>query len=304
MILKYKLKTFLSLSVLLMLVFFLNNCSTFSDFKVHNKFVQQILLNDLQIKHHYFDNPRLHFAEKGNPEKGIIIWLHGTPGLWTEAGRLFTNDKLLEEVILVSIDRSGWGESVDEESESGIVSFEKQSQSISRVITYYKNKYPDVPVFLAGHSWGASLAPYIALDNLDSVKGLLLAAGAVDPELASPRFYHYLADRWPVSKIIGKQMRLANDEMFLLQQGLTEVMPEWKDLKSIPTIGLQGKKDSLVSYKNIDFLRNSLGDDSFYLVLDNEYGHLWHIQRSQLISQCLLALVYADFQRCTLEKDI
>ena len=202
-------------------------CASMGDIRAHMAFVDTTLRQHPEITLHKqcYNGIELHWASRGSPQKAVVVWLHGTPGEWTEAGRLYVNEQLLSQTLLVSVDRPGWGESLPvNHPKSGSLSqlalFESQAASLVPFIRNLKAAYPHLPLYLAGHSWGASLAPYLAVEARESIDGLLLFAGAYDPGLARPRWYHRWANTRLLKLVLGDALEQANDEMLALPIGL------------------------------------------------------------------------------------
>ncbi len=288
--------------------FWLAGCTAMGDIRAHYQFVESELKANPAIEQGSFEfgNTSLHFASRGEARTGIVLWLHGTPGAWTEAGRLFVDEALLAEVLLVSVDRPGWGKSrqtVQQDlqqqspgSRQGTDSFEAQSVVLEAFVQHLREQYPGVPLYLAGHSWGASLAPWLAATNPQAVDGLVLFAGAYDPELARPRWYHRWAATALLKKLLGSALNRANDEMLALPVGLQKLAPTLNRLDKLPIIALQGGRDGLVHPQNLAYLQARLGQGEY--IFDGPYGHLWPMDRADVVADCLLAMVQHNVQRC------
>ena len=286
------------------MLFALYACSSRSDFKAHQQFVEEQLVDNETLNHQtlMIDDFQLGYVSVGNPHQGIVLWLHGTPGSWKDAGKLLVNQSLLKDVMIVTLDRPGWGNSFflpslrRHDVNKDVASFDSQSYYISSLVTRLHKQYPNTPIYLAGHSWGASLAPRIALDNLDLIDGMVLVAGTHAPQLAKPRWYHHLARRWPFKNWIGDRLIVANNEMHALPAGVESHAKQWSVLSGIKTVVMQGKEDPLVDYKNVDFVKKHI--EQSVIILDENYGHFWHVQRSDDIALCILAVVNNELDKC------
>ena len=295
----------------------LGGCSGMDDFKKHQQFIEQQVLNNPAISHHHLrsDDFSLHYASAGTPVQGIAVLVHGTPGSWADFGALMLDRSLTEKLMLVSLDRPGWGKSqpiADGQpdvtvSPAVFPEFDQQLQYIKPLIGQLRAEYPGKPIYLLGHSWGASLVLAMAIASPEDYAGILLFAGGLSPELTRPRWYHWLAGRWPVNRLIGEGLRKANREMYALAPSLLKIEQDWHQLERMPAIIIQGEKDSLVSAENAYYAMNRLGissekerlpGSSVMVIRDPEYGHLWHIQRPATLGHCLTAMVDRDFQRC------
>ena len=103
-------------------------------------------------------------------------------------------------------------------------------------------------VILVGHSLGGSLVPLLAADYPQYVRGVVILAGDVNPELAEARWYNTLLD-WTPSAIIPDMWNHSNLEVLALSKSLEEVQSKFAQMKQ-PLIILQGTQDELVDPDN------------------------------------------------------
>ena len=231
----------------------------------------------------------LHYADTGEIGRPTIVFIHGTPGSWRSLGRVMDRSALRERARLVSIDRPGWGGSPlpDKEAEGSIA---EQVKLIEPLLTRLKIEARGEPLILVGHSYGASMAPYIAYKHPDLVDGLLMAAGAIDPELGKPRWYNHAAAVWPVSRLIDVRLRKANVEIWGVYDALKELEPWWPGT-TIPMIYMQGEEDELVDPRNLNFAEEFLPPANTKVVRLPNQGHFVHRQRQELIVELALELL-------------
>ncbi|MCG8414538.1 MAG: alpha/beta hydrolase [Pseudomonadales bacterium] len=236
-------------------------------------------------------NFSLHYAEAGEIGKPTVVFIHGTPGSWRALGRLLGHSELRSAARLVAIDRPGWGGSPlnDKEAEG---SFAEQVKLIAPLLQQLKAESGNQPMILVGHSLGASYAPYIAYRHPELIDGILMAAGAIDPELGKPRWYNYAANVWPISRMIDVGLQKANVEIWGVHDALTELEPWWQQA-SIPMIYMQGEEDELVDPKNLDYAENSLPRELTRVVRIPNQSHFVHRQQEQLIAELTLELLAA-----------
>lgn len=236
----------------------------------------------------------LQYAEAGEVGRPTIVFVHGTPGSWRSLGRLFDSAELGRQARLVSIDRPGWGGSPlkDKETEG---SFAAQVELIEPLLRKLKAESGDQPLILVGHSYGASISPYIAYKHPELVDGLLMAAGAIDPNLGKPRWYNWAASVWPISSLINPRLEKANVEIWGVHEALKTLEPWWQTV-SIPMIYMQGEEDELVHPRNLDFAEAFLPKENTRVVRIPNQGHLVHRQQGELIATLALELLSAAQQ--------
>ena len=192
----------------------------------------------------------LNYAFSGDPVKPGILFIHGTPGVWSAFGRYLSYKELQNDFFMVSVDRLGWGNStLDKKQIDG--DFIRQANTIAQVFKQYPNK----KWIVVGHSLGASIAPKVALAAPESVAALLLLAGSLKPSLGNPRWYNYAASTWFVGWFLSDYMKNSNKEIMALRKQLKLMDKEIKNTHlSTHLVIMQGMKDKLVSPKNPDYV--------------------------------------------------
>ncbi|MEQ8952581.1 MAG: alpha/beta hydrolase [Gammaproteobacteria bacterium] len=231
----------------------------------------------------------LHYADSGEPGMPTVVMIHGTPGSWRSLSRLFDNPALQGKLRLVSIDRPGWGGSpLPQKVTEGV--FGEQVKLILPLLKRLQEQADGEPIILVGHSYGGSIAPYIAYQHPDLVDGLVMASSAIDPVLGKPRWYNYAASVWPISVIIDDRLIKANIEIWGVANALKELEPWWPTVK-IPMVYIQGEEDELVHPGNLEFAENHLPAANTRVVRIPGQGHLTHRQQSGLIAEMVLEVL-------------
>ena len=234
------------------------------------------------------DDINIHYAYSGNQNKPGLIFIHGTPGGWAAFEKYLVSQALQNSFLMVSVDRPGWGKSkIKDKKLNGI--FNHQARSIDAIF----QQFPDKKWIVVGHSLGASLAPQVALESPDSVAGLVLLAGSLNPKLGSPRWYNYAASTWVVSKMVGQKMTNANREIMKLKKQL-ELMNEELEQTKLNTnvLIVQGLKDKLVSPNNPAFALEQWSDNFLSLEVTQleEAGHFIPWQQSDDVLAAIVNL--------------
>lgn len=254
------------ISACLLLIFIAIKLAWSQPYKPADILDSSIHFNQLQI-----GDDSVHYAYSGDTQKQGIIFIHGTPGRWAAFEAYLSNNELQQNFFMVSVDRPGWGKSKTNNRKSNGV-FSHQATNISEIF----KQYPQKKWIVVGHSLGASLAPKIALKSPDSVNGLLLLAGSLNPKLGNPRWYNYAAKTWLVSKMIGAQMTQSNREIMKLRSQLTLMDKEIKkSLLTTNIIVIQGTKDKLVSPNNSYYASQQWQDNfgSINVIEIKDAGH-------------------------------
>ena len=231
----------------------------------------------------------LNYAEAGQPGMPTLVMIHGTPGSWRSLSRLFDDPQLQQNFRLVSIDRPGWGGSpLLHKDTEGV--FNEQVKLIVPLLQQLRVEANGEPMILVGHSYGGSIAPYIAYKHPELVDGLVMASSAIDPLLGKPRWYNYAASVWPISAIIDDRLVKANVEIWGVANALRELEPWWQSVK-IPMVYLQGEQDELVDPRNLDFAETVLPSENTSVIRIPNQGHLTHRQQSGLIARQVMEVL-------------
>ena len=213
---------------------------------------------------------KLHTVSIGDTISQPIVMIHGTPGNWSTFSFVLGNTKLQATNHLISLDRLDWGESLNSDPNKKSPDFEDQVEAIAAMI----KSTTDKPVILLGHSLGASLAPNVAIKHPDLVRGMILVAGTVDPDLGGPRWFNKIAKWKIVQWFLPAKLVSSNREIYALKPGLINAKPDWQSL-NIPLTVIQGKKDKLVNPANVQYVEKQYADKQELLdlvILDNS-GH-------------------------------
>lgn len=208
------------------------------------------------------------YLQTGAPEGRRIIFLHGTPGNaigWADyllnvpAGRLH-----------IAVDRLGYGFSSPNRA---VVSLQRQAQSVVPFLKTIKGK----KAILAGHSLGASVAVQTAIDFPDSVGGLLLLAGAFDPDLEEANWFQLFGTLKPISRLLPRVIDNANRELLGLKRDLLAQADGLRQIR-MPVVVVHGDRDSLVPPANLTYLQRMLNSASLDKVVLKDTDHFvpWH----------------------------
>lgn len=212
------------------------------------------------------------YLQAGTPDGRRVIFVHGTPGKATGWA-----DYLLEVPAghqYIALDRPGYGFS---EPEHAVVSLERQAQAIAPFLETKNGR----KAILVGHSSGASIVLQTALDNPDRVGGMLLLAGAFDPELEEAIWLQQIGTLKPVSRLLSRAINNANHELLSLKHGLLAQAERLHGIR-IPVGVVHGNKDPLVPIANVSYLQRTLTNTSIEKLVLERVDHFlpWHSKPS------------------------
>ena len=242
-----------TLTVFLLLL--LSACSANSELDKNNEIeknqniVARIKDNPDIIQHHKVTLPdhSLHYVssphEKGGESKTSLVFVHGTPGSWGTFSRYFEDKQLVKDFSLNSIDRPGWGES-GYGNRSFPVSLMDQSELIGPILQDIWKHNGHHKVIVIGHSLGGSLVPKLAADYPQYIKGVIILAGDLDPELSEARWFNNVLD-WTPDFLLPDKWMHSNNEVMAIQPSLSSLQTQFAQI-TMPITVLQGTDDTLV----------------------------------------------------------
>ncbi|MHC4459031.1 MAG: alpha/beta fold hydrolase [Planctomycetota bacterium] len=216
------------------------------------------------------DDRLIHYAEVQSPGNLLIVFLHGTPGSWHNWARYMADENLSVKTHLIAVDRPGFGKS----AAKGVVpSLQKQAEYLRPI---FERNTSGQGILLVGHSLGATIAVRMAMEYPEQLCGLVLVAASLDPALEKPRWYNILAASPLIRWMIPSKMQLANEEVMVLEEELTKMLPLWHTI-NIPITIIQGGKDGLVLPANADFAERMLKNKKPKIIRVTDAGHfiLW-----------------------------
>src|SRR3546814_7805329 len=106
-----------------------------------------------------------------------------------------------------------------------LVTRQLQSRLIGPLLKSLAERSNGCGIVLVGHSLGGSLVARMAIDYPQWVRGLVIIAGSIDPELGKPRWYNTLASVPPVCWLTPGALAKANTELMPLHADLLEIGP-------------------------------------------------------------------------------
>ncbi|GIL40229.1 hypothetical protein TMPK1_24660 [Rhodospirillales bacterium TMPK1] len=187
----------------------------------------------------------LSYLSAGDPAGRRIIFVHGTPGDargWADFLRACPPG-----AYCIAVDRPGFGETTPLQP---VASLQVQADAIAPLLTVMQGQR----AVLVGHSLGAPIVAQLALDHPDRVGGLLLLAGAMDPDLERVMWVQRVGALQPIASIVPRMWRTTNEELLPLQGELRALAPQLNRLR-LPIAVVHGTEDPLVPYANVRFDR-------------------------------------------------
>ncbi len=185
-----------------------------------------------------------------DPEAQRLIYVHGTPGDATSLEGYLVDP--MEGFESISIDRPGFGHTTPKKP---ALSLKEQARVIEPFLVERDGKWP----ILVGHSMGGPIIAQVAAMYPEMVGGLVIASGALDPELEEWRWYNSLANTWVTAYMIPRGLRNSNRELAPLKGELEKLKPLLGKVKC-PVVIVHAPDDMLVSFENVAYMENQFSE--------------------------------------------
>ncbi len=253
-----------------------------------DKAFQKLKESDTNYREYLIQNKKeediVHWVSTGcKPDKNkILIFIHGSPGTWSNYLRYLKDPELLRIYCMLGLDRPGFGKST-----GAAADVNTQAEIILETLL----KLPEIQkgkksISILGHSYGGPVAARMASISPQKFQYLFLLAAAMDPETEEIKWYNKVADTWIASWILPKEWIHSNSEMLPLKGQLIDLVAEWKKIKAT-TIVVQGEKDGLVDPKNLEFVQKNFTTKTKTYLLSRE-GHFLPWKNYDLIHNLLI----------------
>jgi pimeloyl-ACP methyl ester carboxylesterase len=227
----------------------------------------------------------IHYIQAGDTTKPLVLFVHGSPGSLTAFIDFLGDSQLLKQSLIISADRPGFGYSNFGNAEP---SLQKQGEALKPILEKFSGNRPRI---LIGHSLGGPLIVRMAMDYPELVDGLVIVAGSIDPDLEPNETWFRAPLATPfLSWILPRSLRASNEEIYQLKPELEKMIPGWENVKC-PVIVIQGKKDDLVPYENVDFARKMLTNTSVEFVIEENMNHFVPWSNPDLITNAIVRMI-------------
>ncbi len=218
-------------------------------------------------------------GRRGAPK---VVFVHGSPGSWRTFARFLEDPSLKDRAFLISVDRLGYGGSGAGRTEPSLAA---QARAVSAV---FDLDVASAPVILVGHSYGGPVVVKAAALGDPRVRGVVIVAGAVDPDLEKKKWYQYLADLPAVRLFLPARLDVCNREIEALKGELTSMLVDWPKVTARVTV-IQGLEDDRVPAANADFIARKLARLSPEIIRVPGLDHFVPQRRPDLIRAAILA---------------
>ncbi|MBC7890154.1 MAG: alpha/beta hydrolase [Ferruginibacter sp.] len=199
----------------------------------------------LKIYDTIIDNRHLHFAISGNSGLPTLVFIHGSPGSWSNYTTYMLDADLQKKFRVMSIDRPGFGYS----DFGNPMHLHEQSELLIRAIAAHQN---DKPVYLAGHSIGGPVVAQMAAMSPGSFKKIVIMSGSISPYLEKKERWRYIMDNTVLRKFLPGAFAPSNTEITWFKKDLYELEKDFP-LVNAEVIFIHGDKDNWVPIGNVQY---------------------------------------------------
>ncbi len=236
------------------------------------------------LKQYDLDKRRLIYLVVGDSTKPLVVFVHGSPGSLSAFIDFMADTALLKRAQLITLDRPGFGASNFGYAEPSLV---KQVSLLEPILRERKNNRP---IILIGHSLGGPFIARMAIDYPELVDGLVMIAPSIAPELEPYEWFRAPMATPFIKWLLPRSIRASNDEIYKLKPQLEEMLPLWKKI-TVPTIVIQGTKDSLVDPRNADFAKKMIVNAPVRVVMIEGMDHFIPWSAPEKIRQSVIELL-------------
>jgi len=224
------------------------------------------------------------YAAAGDPGKPLVVLIHGSPGSWDAFASYLQDPDLTCCARVVAVDRPGFGA-----SEPGLPLPSLQAQG-DRIAAVLRAEGAGRPAVVLGHSLGGPVAARLCMDHPELVRGLVLVAPSIDPDLERTKWIQVPAQWGWVRALIPGPLDVCNQEILPLKGELRLMLPLWKGVR-VPVRVLQGLDDDLVPPGNADFAERMLPPGLLTVTRIPGMNHFIPWSRPDLLKGALLELL-------------
>lgn len=259
----------------------LSSCSTSMD-KKWKKLEKEYAKDgvDMKVRHAKMDSLTVNYLSvpSSKPSNRTFVFIHGAPGSASDFGKFLKEEKIRSKGNVLSVDRLGYGSASGTEYSSIAL----HAQSIHQVMEDWQNTTEEEQEFiLIGHSYGGPIAAHACLSSKEKIIQLIMLAPAMSAELEPMKWY----SRWAQSKVIygllSSSLKVATDEKAHHADALKEVEDDWSKI-STPTIMVHGKKDSIVPFGNMEFVKKHWTAPLSTVILEKK-GHIFPFTDPEIV---------------------
>jgi len=206
-------------------------------------------------------------ADAFDRERPLVVFVHGSPGDWTDFVNQLADPELRQAARLVSMDRPGYGGSDFGDPEA---SLRRHAAAVVAVVDHFGA--PSQGAVLVGHSMGGPIVARVAMDSGERVAAVVSVAGSADPSLEPTHWYQEVAAWSWVRPLLPAMLDVCNQELLPHRAELRAMADRWSSIRC-PVFVVQGGEDVLVPAANADFIAARVPSDLLRMRVDPSMNH-------------------------------
>ena len=223
------------------------------------------------------------YLRSGSEGGRRVIFLHGTPGSAKDWADFLLDVPSGYEFI--SLDRLGFGKSEAEP----FVAFDDH---VAAMAPLFRADPAGGKPILVGHSMGGTLAALAAIDHQPLLGGILIAGGALDPELEDVLWIQKLAEA--LDFMLPDFLDHANKELIAYEEELRKFVHRLPEVR-LPVTVVHGTEDRQVPFANTAFMERSfVGSRRFELIALEGVSHFLPWNSKNVLMDGVLSLAEAS----------
>ncbi|HZF64297.1 MAG TPA: alpha/beta hydrolase [Chitinophagaceae bacterium] len=243
-----------------------------------------------QLKHVYvriydtlIKDRNMHYAVSGSDSLPTLVFIHGSPGSWSNYRAFMWDSSLLKKYRIMSIDRPGFGYS----DFGRAMHLQDQCRLIMPIIEKFSN---GKALYLCGHSMGAPIALQLSASNPQLVSNLILVGAPLDVGLEEKETWRSVMGVKPLYYALPGAFGPSNTELLYLKTDLIGLQKEFKKVRAKVKF-IHGDKDKRVPIANVAYGKKML-INAAHISCDTLFGagHLIPWENEMLFRNLLLQM--------------
>jgi pimeloyl-ACP methyl ester carboxylesterase len=199
----------------------------------------------LQIHDTVINGRHLHYAVSGPDSLPTLVFIHGSPGSWSNYMKYMWDTSLRKRFRFVGIDRPGFGY-----SDFGKAMHLQDQCAIS--LPVLRSLKTNKPMYLCGHSMGGPVVIQLAASAPELFDKIVIVAGAIDLAQEPKDNWRKVMAVKPLFWCLPGAYAPSNTELLYLKKDLIPLQQEFSKITA-EVYFLHGTADNWVPIENVAY---------------------------------------------------